>query len=106
MMEVIFIDFTTAEATQNPFVGFTELEKMNSLNFNDRISKIEADNQSQKIEITLLNSLSQEDRKVIKQLNVRVAQLEKLVVNNETDEKILGREKRPFRLLPLNAFDG
>ena len=77
MMELITINLPTAESIQNKIIKITAAElDGNSLNFNDRISKIEAENQYQKREIALLKSLSKEDRKVINQLNERVKQLE------------------------------
>lgn len=106
MIELITINLTTAESIQNKIIKTTAAElDGNSLNFNDRISKIEAENQYQEREIALLKSLSKEDREVINQLNGRVKQLEAFLVDDETGNT-LEREKRPFRLLPLHASDG
>ena len=106
MMELITINLTTAESIQNKIIKTTAAElDGNSLNFNDRISKIEAENQNLKREIALLKSLSKEDRKVINQLNGRVKQLEAFLVDDETGNTP-EREKRPFRLLPKHASDG
>ena len=65
-----------------------------------RLSAIEAKSKHQGDEISLLKALRVEDKKKINQLSDRVEQLEALVVglNNSGNEKILERQKRPFRL--------
>lgn len=72
------------------------------LNLGNRMSAIEAKNRYQEDEIALLKTLRAEDKIVINQLKNRVEQLEKTVANVDSNEKVLARPKRPFRLAPAN----
>lgn len=67
-------------------------------NLKDRMSEIEAKSQRQENDIALLKAQRVEDKKFINQLSHRVEQLEALVGT----ENILSRQKRPFRLVPVN----
>ena len=117
-----------------------ELHNSDDLNLHERLSKLEAENQEHKTEISMLktkseedkknvalltvkvddslNSLSKlgaensilknkvhEDRNVIEELTGRVAILEGAASTNLSETisqkpKVLGRLKRPYRLLP------
>jgi len=73
-------------------------------NLNDRMSQIEAKSQRQENEISFLKVTAVEDRRIIRQLRGRVSSLESLMLtrNSETNEKLLLRPKRPYRLLPMD----
>ncbi len=66
-------------------------------NLSYRMSEIEAKNRHQEHEIGILKTLRVEDQKVINQLRDRVEKLETTAA-----ERILERQKRPFRLAPVN----
>ena len=99
-----YIKFTT-EATQlsqtRGNVG--QFDQTDGNNLKDRMSKIEAKSQRQEKEISLLKTAVVEDKRTIRQLRSRVSSLESLMMtsNSETNEKLLLRPKRPYRLLPL-----
>jgi len=70
-----------------------------------RMEKIEADNRRQEQEIFSLKIVADKDKKVVNQLNDRVAQLEALVISENSkkiykEDLIPTRSKRPARLLP------
>ena len=66
-----------------------------------RMSNIEAQNRHHEKEISLLRVEKVEDRREIHQLRERVALLESSTFSNSSlGEKLLGRSKRPARLLP------
>ena len=62
---------------------------------NERVSKIEAKDRHQDGEMALLKNALDEERKLVHDLTSRVATL-------EDSNKVFGRQKRPFRLLPLD----
>jgi len=67
------------------------------------MSEIEAKSRHQENEIGILKTLRVENQKVINQLRDRVDQLELTVKSaSATNENILERQKRPFRLAPVN----
>ena len=68
----------------------------------NRMSEIEAKYRQQENEIGILKTLRVEDKKMINQLRDRVEQLESTAANAGANEKILERQKRPFRLAPIN----
>jgi len=72
------------------------------------MSHIEAENQQQKYEISLLKAVVVEDKRVIRQLTGRVSKLESLLMvkkRSEPNEKLLMRPKRPYRLLPIDPIE-
>jgi len=73
-------------------------------NLNHRMSQIEAKSQRQENEIYFLKTTVGEDKRIIRQLRGRVSGLESLMLtgNSESNEKLLMRSKRPYRLLPLH----
>jgi len=67
----------------------------------ERMSKIEAQNRQHEKEISLLKTERVEDKNEIHKLRNRVARLEALsTFDGKTNEDILGRQKRPYRLIP------
>ena len=71
----------------------------------DRMTKIESKNLLQEKEISSLKTMAVEDRKEINLLKERVAYLEaESPLTNVTTENIIGRAKRPVRLLPPRLF--
>ena len=94
----------TAGATQNQIS--TSAVQLNhtcdEVNLNNRMSEIEARSRHQENEIGILKTLRVEDKKMINQLRDRVEQLESTEANAGANEKILERQKRPFRLAPIN----
>ena len=72
------------------------------------MSHIEAENQQQKYEISLLKAVVVEDKRVIRRLIGRVSKLESLLMvtkGSEPNEKLLMRPKRPYRLLPVDPIE-
>ncbi len=95
----------TAGATQNQIsTSAVQLSHTcDELNLGNRMSVIEAKSKNQEDEIALLKTLRAEDKTVIDQLKDRVEQLETKGANaGANNEKILERQKRPFRLAPAN----
>ena len=71
----------------------------------ERLSKVEAHNRQQEKEISLLKTQAIGDRKEIHLLRDRVAHLEAAsTLPNLSSDAILGRPKRPVRLLPARLF--
>lgn len=71
----------------------------------ERMWKIEANNRLQAKEISLLKTISVEDRNEIHQLKGRLAKLEAFTfTNNTNDQETFERQKRPARLLPLQLL--
>jgi len=71
----------------------------------ERMSKIEANNQLQANEISVLKTKSVEDRNEIQQLKDRLAKLEAFTFTNKTnDQETFERQKRPARLLPSQVL--
>lgn len=103
----LLIQFTAGAATSlNPISTHGEYVIKNcscELNLSDRMSEIEAKYRHQDTEITLLKTMRVKDNKIINQLKDRVDQFEaSSVAKISENEKILARQKRPFRLAPLN----
>jgi len=73
-------------------------------NLRDRMTEIENQNQLQKEEISSLKIVAVKDRKAISELSIRVARLEAAPKNNYGGDKVLEREKRPYRLLPTDSL--
>jgi len=69
----------------------------NGINLNERMKQIEDRSRRQEQEITQLTTNAAKDRKVINQLNDRVAQLEESSIVAGS----LVRSKRLYRLLPI-----
>ena len=72
----------------------------------ERLSKMELKMQEQEKKLNRFETAAIEDRKTIRQLKTRVEMLEASEVGNDTvsNEKLLGRQKRPARLLPAHAL--
>ena len=70
----------------------------------ERLSKVEAHNRQQEKEMSLLKNQAFGDRKEIHKLRGRVAHLEASTFTNITSDAIIGRQKRPVRLLPSRLF--
>jgi len=69
-----------------------------------RMKRMESKSQRQEIEIEVLKSLLEEEKKFSKQLGARISQLED--ANNPTPiekDRLLRRPKRPYRLIPSYA---
>ncbi len=101
----LIVQITVGSATSNQ-VATTAVQLVNSkydeLDLNSRLSAIEAKSIHQAEEISVLKTLRVEDRKEINQLRDRVEQLEASMVKTSENERILERQKRPFRLEPVN----
>jgi len=83
---------------QNVLINAASLNiEDNNLDLRDRLSKVEAHDRHQDGEISLLKIALNEERKVVHDLTSRIEFLE----NSST---ILGRPKRPVRLLPPYLF--
>ena len=85
----------------NPTANVQLQQTCDELNLCNRMSEMEAKHRHQENEIGTLKTLRIEDQKVINQLRDRVDQLES-VESTTTNEKILERQKRPFRLASGN----
>ena len=72
------------------------------LNLGNRMSEIEIKHRHQENEIGILKTLRVEDKKMINQLRDRIDQLELKEESASTNEKVLERQKRPFRLASVN----
>ncbi len=79
----------------NKFINYGEKE----LNFNERLKLMEGKSRHQEQEIAYLKENAVRDKKVIRQLERRVAQLE---ATSASTSSSLVRSKRPYRLLPTN----
>ena len=69
----------------------------NNLDLRDRLSKVEAHDRHQDGEISPLKIALNEERKVVHDLTSRIAVL-------EDSKEIVGRPKRPSRLIPPHLF--
>ena len=101
---LLLVKFTVGSATPNQ-VSTTAVQLHNRFDetiLNIRLSAIEDKSRHQEHEIDLLKALRGEDKKVIHQLRDRIDQLEASMQKNTENEKILERQKRPFRLAPVN----
>ena len=79
-----------------------EFIKGNETDLNGRLTQIEGKGQKNEREIEILKTQLEEERKFSKQLSSRVSQLEGSTSSSskKSEEFLLGRPKRPFRLLP------
>jgi len=69
--------------------------------FEEINTKIISKNQHQEKEIEVLKTLLEEEKKFSNQLSGRISQLEASTnPNSKGNDKIIGRPKRPYRLLP------
>jgi len=77
-------------------------DQTDGINLNDRMSQIEAKSRRQENDISFLKAIIVEDKRTIRQLRGRVSSLESflLTTNPETNDQLLLRQKRPYRLLP------
>lgn len=96
----------TVEASFISSVSCAESPTDDGSNLLDRVSEIEAQNRQHVKEISLLKTTVSEDKKMISQLNGRLSLLEASanVINTaaNSNEDILGRSKRPARLIPFH----
>jgi len=96
---------STTEATQLSHTkeNVAQFKQNDGKNLNDRMSQIEAKSQRQENEISFLKTTVVEDKRIIRQLRGRVSRLESFMLtsSSETNEKLLLRPKRPYRLLPV-----
>lgn len=67
-------------------------------NLKEQMKQMEVRSQRQENEINVLKTNAADDRKIINQLENRVAQLETIITHPSI------RSKRPYRLLPASAF--
>jgi len=68
------------------------------------MSQIEAKSRRQENDISFLKAIIVEDKRTIRQLRGRVSSLESFMQteNSESNDQLLLRQKRPYRLLPVN----
>ena len=83
----------------------TESNKGNETDLNGRMTHIEIKSQEQEREVENLKKLLEEERQFSKQLSGRISQLEASSASPASSkiEEFLGRQKRPYRLLPPNV---
>jgi len=98
---------STTEATQlsNTKENVAQFDRTDGKNLNDRMSQIEAKSQRQENDISFLKGIIVEDKRTIRQLRGRVSSLESIMLqtsNSKTNDQLLLRQKRPFRLLPVH----
>jgi len=75
------------------------------IDINGRMTRMEAKNLKQEREIEVLHTLLEEEKKFSKQLSGRISQLEASAIpcsENNDDQLLHQRPKRPYRLLPPN----
>ena len=82
--------------------GVIELSKGNETDLNYRMASIEAKSKRQEVEIEILTTKLEEEKKFTKQLNGRISKLESVGESSMKNNYLLEREKRPFRLMPPN----
>jgi len=73
------------------------------LNFNERMSNLEAENRQQRQEMSVMKATIDENRKEMENMNGRVSLLEQSErTENQKSDNIdfLSRPKRPYRLIP------
>ncbi len=84
-----------------------EFRNYDEFDLNERLVKIETKSQQQESEIKFLNGARKEDKELINYLRLRVERLEASANNNSqtiATRNIIGRQKRPVRLLPPHMF--
>lgn len=81
-----------------------EFRNYDGFDIKERLGKIEAKSRQQESKIEFLNTARKEDKELINHLLLRVEHLEASTSNSKTNTagriNILGRQKRPVRLLP------
>jgi len=83
--------------------GVTESSNGKEIDLNIRMTKMEATSLRQERAIEVLHTLLEEEKKFSKQLSGRISQLEASTIPILIkSEELLGRSKRPYRLLPPN----
>ncbi len=100
---------TDATQISNTKENVAQFDRTDGENFNDRMSQIEAKSQRQENDISFLKVIIIEDKRTIRQLRGRVSNLESLLLqatNSKTNDQLLLRQKRPFRLLPVHHPGG
>ena len=85
--------------------GVTQSKNGKEINLNARMTNMEAKSLKQEREIEVLHTLLEEEKKFSKQLSGRISQLEASAIPNPViTEELLGRSKRPSRLIPPNLL--
>ena len=83
--------------------GVTQSNNGKDIDLNIRMTNIEAKSLKQEREIERLHTLLEEEKKFSKQLSDRISKFEATAVPIPIkSDEILGRSKRPYRLLPPN----
>ena len=97
---------STTEATQISYTkeNVAQFDRTDGKNLNDRMSQIEAKSRRQENDISFLKGIIVEDKRTIRQLRGRVSSLESFMLAKlpETNDQLLLRQKRPYRLLPVH----
>jgi len=86
-----------------------EFRNYDGFDLNERLVKMETKSRQQESKIEFLNGARKEDKELINHLRLRVERLEASSANNShvsttANKTILGRQKRPVRLLPPHMF--
>jgi len=83
--------------------GVTESNNGKEIDLNIRMTKMEAKSLKQERAIEVLHTLLKEEKKFSKQLSDRISKFEVTAIPIPIkSEELLGRSKRPYRLLPSN----
>lgn len=83
--------------------GVTESNNGKEIDLNIRMTKMEAKSLRQERAIEVLHTLLKEEKKFSKQLSDRIYKFEVTAIPIPVkSEELLGRSKRPYRLLPSN----
>ena len=83
--------------------GVSQSNNGKEIDLNARMTNMEAKNLKQEREIEILHTLLEEEKKFSKQLSGRISQLEASTIPTPgKNDELLGRSKRPYRLLPPN----
>lgn len=79
-----------------------DLQRCDEPSFNNQMTNTEAKNEKQNKEIKDVTNQLEEEREFSKQLSARLSKLEASAIQSSMDsyKLLLGRPKRPFRLLP------
>lgn len=83
--------------------GPIDLNQNDKTDLNDRMTSMEAKSKKQEIEIEVLTTLLEEEKKFTKQLSGRISQLESSASETSLkSDQLLERPKRPVRLISPN----
>ena len=95
----------SVDAAKDAGDAVIESNKCNETDLNGRMAKMEAKSQHQEVEIEILKTQLNEEKKFSKQLSGRISQLEASSVNpgSSENDQLLERPKRPSSLLPPNV---